>query len=137
VEPIVDKFYTTRDEMYPGILDKQEQYFALPVEQRRAYLLQNADLSQYWDWKKMVEASFPQAAPYLMSATSLSNAILPQAQRQKIVAKFSPMLTSQFLAFVANGKNLTAGARMELERLYKEAGQPGGDFGKFLEALNQ
>jgi len=136
LQPVLDYFYQYRDQTYPGINDTQEQYFNLAAgAQRKAFLQQHPELQQYWDWRSMFEAAAPDILPYTRSSAWLSNKVLPEAERQKLLAKASPMLATQMLALATKQGTLSSGGRAEMLRLWNEDGQPMGNFDDFLAAM--
>lgn len=60
-----ETFYDNRDKMFEGWRDLQNQYYELPKSKRKAFLNQNPELRQYWDYRKQFFRDNPDIVPYL------------------------------------------------------------------------
>ena len=141
VQNIVYQYKAERDRLYPGILDKQTEYYDnLTDEQRKAYLAAHPELRQYWDWREKVAAAFPTAAQFILGEEGLSNRILNDYKTEKIseevLGRMSAPLISQLNGYAA-GQSLTQGALEQLKRIWTESGEPGGTFDGWLSLLKQ
>jgi hypothetical protein len=125
VQAAVYKYKYTVSTQLPGVYDKQDAYFKItdPVE-KKAYLLDNPDLTGFWTWKKQYMAVNQKAAPYI---ANLEDEILGKSQYgvtpeklTEVMSTASTMLQSQLMQFVYAKQPLSTGAVMELERLLDE-----------------
>lgn len=59
-------FYDMRNKIAPDYYNLQTAYFALPAgAQRKAFLVKNPSLSQYWNWRSDYMNRNPDVVPYL------------------------------------------------------------------------
>jgi len=138
IQQAVYQYRANKDQLFPGIDDVQSQYYAQPEASRKAWLKQHPELSGYWEWKRQFTAAYPKAAAWIMSEQSMSNAVLgysTPAFDPSITGAFSPELSSALLRYVYNGEAFSSGAMMELERVWKENGQPGGTFEAWISLM--
>lgn len=152
VQAYVYQFRADRDTKYPGIFDTQTAYYNLSNSaQKKSFLKQHPELSQYWDMRTQWASDMPTAAPYILSEESLRNRITgdsgttsavtynkPAAQpvvTAQDLEGFDPALTRQLFGWAFTGESLSLGARKELRRQWELAGEPGGDFEKYLIAV--
>jgi len=78
IQRYVYKYRAERDQRYPNIFDTQETYFTLNQSQRKGFIKQHPELTDYWDFRRQRAADFPKAAAYIMSEESLSAEILDE-----------------------------------------------------------
>lgn len=147
VQGYVYQYRASRDNSFPGIFETQEKYYSFENSaQKKAFLKQHPELSEYWDMRTQWAAQMPAAAPYILGEESLRNRIDPQSdkavsyqgatQKATISAQdiegFDPALTRQLFSWAFTGEPLTRGARDELYRQWELQGKPGTTFEKYL-----
>ena len=62
-EPVidsVDQYYAERDLLFPGISVIQNGYYAIPKDQRKAYIGYFPMLKEYWDWNRAYKDRHPE-----------------------------------------------------------------------------
>jgi hypothetical protein len=141
------QFQAYRDSQFPGIFDKQDEYFSLPEKsaERKAYLEANPDLPAYWDWRKQYMAQYPDMIPYLMSTESLAQKVLgadyqpqtvsapmpeytqeynnPEYLSDQELGEFTPALIRQVMGHFYANQQIGSGAQKELRRIYNMSGR--------------
>lgn len=150
IQAYVYQFRSERDNRYPGIFDTQDAYYNLQNSaQKKSFLKQHPELSEYWDMRTKWAADMPTAAPYILSEESLRNRIAgesstvvynqPSQNTATVTAQdlegFDSALTRQLFGWAFAGQQLSQGAREELRRQWELAGEPGGSFDKYLAAV--
>ncbi len=135
VQQQVDAYYQQKDNMFPGISQKWDEYFALTDKTaKREYWRTHPELQKYSTWSSfMAETAMPEAAPYIKG--QVAQAGVRMADYDKILKSFSPELSSQVLAYAYMGTPLSSGARKELNRLWSANGQPGGTLEDAIEDI--
>jgi hypothetical protein len=138
-------YYTYQSQLqhlFPGIYDKQDRYFAITDKaQRKTYLANNKDLSNYWDWRRKYAASNPTVAPYIMSAESLAEAINPT--ETQYASSGGSSYTKPEITISANQKRtivehykagikLDLGIESEVAKMMKSVGATGMTGDQFL-----
>ena len=124
IQQTVYQYRALKGKAFPGIEEMQDAYFNMDKAGRRAYLAKHPELSSYWEWKRWYAAQFPQASPYIMSATSLANAIYPDGKYDGAVlepAQINDALARQLAGYFYNGEEMGKGTRSELERLWRDS----------------
>lgn len=143
--------YQYRNEIasaFPNIYETQSQYYELPAgTARKNFLKKHPELQEYWDTRTQWAAQMPTAAPYILGEESLSkriagdNAVIYNNKPAQIqvtaqdLEGFDPALTRQLFGWAFSGQLLTNGAMNELKRQWRLAGEPGGNFEKYLAAV--
>lgn len=133
----VYKYRAEKDRQFPNVDALQNQYFSFGTSaEKRTFLKQNSDLAAYWDWRKGYAATYPKAAPYILSDTTLQKDILGTTQSNgltpQIAQQFSPELTRQVMAWVYLNQQPSESALMELERIWIDNGKPEGTLNKWI-----
>jgi GGDEF domain-containing protein len=144
------QFNATRDYRYPGIFQLQDQYYALPSNQRRGFLQQYPQLAEYWDWRREWLKQYPNMIPYIMSTESLYQAVFNETMpavsntgaypvggptpQVNIMDGFSQPLMRQLTGWAYAGQSLGTGAQRELMTHWREQGQP-GTFDEWMERV--
>ena len=124
VQGPVYQFWASKDSMFPGIEDKQEKYFSFAgKDEQKAYLKAHPELSEYWDWRKQYAAQFPTAAPYILSANTIANALLGNngygggGGSYQSTVKIPTELARTVLEHSRSGVKLSLGVDSETRRL--------------------
>jgi diguanylate cyclase (GGDEF)-like protein len=138
-QQLVYQFRALRDEQFPNLDQEQDEYFALTDKgQKRYYRETHPDLAKYWDFRSQYAAAYPTVASYIVGEDKVSAALDPQYQvNQAVIQQFSTELTRQWMGQQYAGESLSSGARSELKRLWAEAGQPTGNFNRWLDTLRE
>lgn len=140
-------FYNGRDNFFPGVLDKQNEYFKLTTSaEKKSYLAKNPTLSQYWKWRQDFMARNPETVPYL---TDLTKNKPPAGYQQNLAnSDNQPHLTwdewkmqlgwtlSNLVQDAARGEALPPNAKTLLEKYRVQYGYKGttDDFAKYIAA---
>lgn len=137
--------YQYRDQVndyFPNIYDTQSAYFDIATSsKKKAFLNNHPELTAYWDYRREYAAAYPQAAPYILSDESLAKYILgedrsPQTQQVTIPTEqdLDPALLRLLASYYYGQRELSSGARAELNRLWMNAGSPAGSMENWLNA---
>lgn len=140
VQAAVYRYRADVEQNFPNIYETQTRYFAIEdSKQKKAFLQANPRLTAYWDYKRQFAAANPQAAPYVMSDESLARSILGQdyvdttdVSYYPDVQQLDPEVLRLLATYFYSGKQLSSGARMELNSLWKELGKPAGSLENWL-----
>ena len=96
IQTAVYRYRADKNKLFPGIDDLQTAYYALPVgTERKNFLKLNLDLNKYWDWRKEFAAQYPQAAPWIISAETLSKDISAGGQNPETQAALDTYYTEK------------------------------------------
>jgi hypothetical protein len=115
---IVDLYKDIRNARFPNWYAVQTRYFALPDEQRDAYLEQWPELEEYWEWNKAYKKAHPIIEKYQQAPEESSNVTLDVS----FVKEFSTPLTRQLIGYYYADQPLSDGALLELQRHWKKQG---------------
>lgn len=158
IQALYYQYKSTMNRQFPNVYALQDHYYALPSNQRAAFLAANPALSQYWEFRREFMRQYPQMIPYLYSVEGLANKVLGdnyssagsgdyngggqyptrqsysgasanQGVSYAEMRKFTAALIRQLYSYFLGGIALTDGARRELA-LYA-----GGDVEAYLERL--
>jgi hypothetical protein len=124
----VDEYYNTRDSLFPLATAWQSVYYSLPAgSQRKAFLAQHPQLRKYWDWNTEYKANHPEIQPYLNE----------QAEQRltEDINDLSAPLTRQLIGYYITGKELSAGAKSELNRIWVSNGSKGATLDDYMNML--
>lgn len=127
----VETFYDTRTKQFENFYDLQSGYYELPKgSARKAYLRENPDLKEYWDWRRKFMEDNPDLVPYLTddqkaierAKNKARNSQAPFAvpTAQELQVQLPPAL--QNIIQLSGGENLPPAAERELERIAQENG---------------
>ena len=128
---ILDWYYQQREQLFGNITATQNRYYALPKENRKAFLNLHPELRTYWDWNKGVKQQYPR----------LEELTKEKYQRDNLAAfeidpnDFNSALTNRMLGYFYSGQPLEGGARSELNRLWIKYGKPTETLEQFIELL--
>lgn len=121
-----------RNRTFPNYLDLQTQYFAIEdQEQRKVWLRENPELSNYWTWQRYYLAQNPALIPYIKSDQSISEAVLGKdfetiySLEPIDMSSFQPALVRQLIAYYTVNQKLTTGATKVLRKEWEDRGRPG------------
>ncbi len=92
-------FYDSRKAMFGDYYKLQNDYYALPSAQRKAYLAKNPALKQYWDWRRDFMTKNPDLVPYLTDD--------PKAIAKAQATKRNPNLTGAVPTQQELARNMT------------------------------
>ena len=150
IQAAVYKYRADIARLFPDIYSIQNHYFSLTnSNEKKAYLKDKPELTEYWDYRREYAAAYPQAAPYILSDESLAKYILGEDYRGSSTTKqtmtskpievpapesLDPALLRLLASYFFGGRELTSGARAELDRLWKAAGEPAGSMENWLNA---
>jgi GGDEF domain-containing protein len=142
IQGAVFEFRAQRDELFPGVFDVQDHYFAIQGrDEKRAYLAKHPELKRYWSWQRQVAAANVEIAPYILSETSLSKYILGDEEQQLRhppyltdgeFEQLPPELLRALAAHIYAGRPLGKGALAEIEAMRRELA-PALDIDSFIE----
>jgi hypothetical protein len=149
VQALYYQYQAQRDRLFPNVFQLQDQYYALPTTERKAFRAQYPMLPAYWDWRREFLRQYPQMIPYIVSTESLAEAYLGETvstpavgvgTTQAIAApkelqEFTPALLRALLGYYQADQPLSAGAQKELQRIWIQAGRPAGDLKAWLEQV--
>jgi len=139
VASLVVEYRTVKREQFPNIDVLQDEYFALDVSKRSAYLKSHPELKRAWDWDEVQLARYPQLIPYVKSDASIGKKMYGAADNYAPVQlapdDISPPLARQLLDYYVNGTALGKAANGELRRVWEKLGKPGGKFETFVNVL--
>jgi hypothetical protein len=97
VQAFVYKYRAAKEKNFPNLDEEQAAYSKITdASQKAAYRKQHPDLQQYWDWRQQIAASNPQAAPYILSEQSLSDAILGGADTNAFMNNYKAQTAAAF-----------------------------------------
>lgn len=132
IQSMVVQYRADKEKQFPGIDAVQDRYFALDKTLQPSYKKANPELADYWNWRKEYAAIYPQAAGWILSDSTMRNALTGYQAEGVLsnaeLAEFSPQLLRALLAVKYSGEVLRAGIEDELYKHWDEWGQPGGDF---------
>lgn len=141
----IQKAYYTykaqKAQMFPGIGDTQDAYFAIQDKnQKKAYLNQHPELTSYWAWRRWFLAQQPQLLPYVVGEDQLAEAYLGEGYQDKYgvgaqvnLADFPTALVSQLTQHYYSGARLGSGALAMLRIIWEKYGKPGKDLNDWIE----
>jgi hypothetical protein len=145
VQALYYQYQAQRDRLFPNVFQLQDQYFKLPVSDRKGFRAQYPMLPAYWDWQREFMRQYPQMIPYIKSTESLAQAVLgetvstpavPQVSTpNQELQEFTPALLRALLGYYQADQPLSAGAQKELQRIWTQAGRPTGDLKTWLEQV--
>lgn len=128
---VLDWYYQQREQLFGNITATQNRYYALPEENRKAFLELHPELRTYWDWNKGVKQQYPR----------LDELTREKYERDNLAAfevdpnDFSAPLTNRMLGYFYSAQPLGSGARSELNRLWIKYGRPTETLDQFIELL--
>lgn len=124
-----DEIMNTR---FPGIKIAQEGYYAVPKDQRKAYLQQFPKLTEYWDWNREYKKQHPEYAQWDKSRSDMYN----ERTMCNAYADMSERTQKELEYAKATGKQMSDIARYEVERLYQKYADPDyTSYGEFVQQL--
>lgn len=156
VQVYVYKYRAELNKKYPGIYDKQDEYYAQATSaKKKAYLNEHPELLDFWDWRRQRAADMPEAMPYILSDETIKKAVLgedyvaPQSTGSGQTITFAeskkpkplsvidygsmdPALLRQVMGWALVGQTLSEGAKQELRRSWEKQGRPGKSFDDYL-----
>ena len=116
-EPVIDaveEHDRIKNEQFPGISILQNQYYALPKDQRKAYLQSVPQLEEYWDWNREYKNDHPEYVRWNEERSDYYN----EATCYNSYADMSERTQQQLDLNKATGKQLSSAAEWELQQLY-------------------
>jgi hypothetical protein len=144
----IQAYKDEREKLFPMVTVIQSAYYAQPEKSaaRRKVLRDFPVLVEYWDWNRQYKEQHPELKVYWDEKTyeaqqeqppEVPYQTVPQSQtgvlsQEQLLKYVSPMLMQQVVSAANNGGTLTKGAYMQLEDIYNDMGQPGGDLEKFI-----
>lgn len=152
IQALYYQYQAAIDSRYGDIYGLQDAYFAAP--NRKAFLAQHPELSEYWNFREEFMKTYPQVIPYLYSVEGLKNKIFgadsggsygggnssnsysanggggytsqaSSSLSNSELRQFSPALVRQLYAFYLANQELGEGAQRELRRLFDASGREG------------
>lgn len=142
IQGAVFEFRAQRDELFPGVFDVQDHYFAIQdKDEKRAYLAKHPELKRYWSWRRQYAAANVKIAPYILGEESLAQYILgdegktlthPPFLSDAEFEQLPPELLRALAAHIYAGRPLGKGALAEIEAMRRELA-PGLDIDSFIE----
>ena len=142
VQAKVYQYRAARDQLFPNIFDIQNKYFSYyDAGNRRgaySYLQKHSELLGYWDFRKQMASTNPDASPYILGEESLSSYIdkkyTPGQTLTPINANMlGPLLVSNLSGYFYAGEALSVGASATLNTLWDNLGQPYNNFEAWLD----
>jgi len=98
------------------------EYYNLPKSERRAFLIANPQLKDYWDWNRQWKARYPELQPVFNG----------QVFKRVDTETWNPLLVQYVADYAYSGTPLGPGAYKALEQIWINEGQPRGDFESWL-----
>jgi hypothetical protein len=164
VQALYYQYQAQREQQFPGVYDRQEQYFAITdPNEAKYYLARHPELEQYWTWRRAFMKEFPQMIPYLYSEEGLAQALFGEQQARAQVDKdkqakewelrqwvnlmrpggglpeipptfWTPAMLRQLRGNKYADQPLSAGAAKAITSLWNSLNRPMG-YGEFVEYL--
>ena len=128
---ILDWYYQQREQLFGNITSTQNRYYALPKENRKAFLNLHPELRTYWDWNKGVKQQYPRLDELTREKYEKDNLAAFEIDPKD----FNSALTNRMLGYFYSGQPLEGGARSELNRLWIKYGKPTETLEQFIELL--
>lgn len=105
---------------YPGIKVIQDGYYALPKDQRKAYLQQFPQLNSYWEYNRQFKNAHPEYEQWNDARSAAYN----EDTYYNTYADMSQYTQQQLAYAKATGQPVSATADYELNRLYAKYANP-------------
>ena len=129
---LLDWYYQQREQLFgENITDIQTRYYALPKENRKAFLKLHPELETYWDWNKGIKQQYPRLEELTKEKYERENL----AAFEIDINDITPPLNNRLLGYFYSGQPLEYGARSELNRLWIKYGKPTETLDQFIELL--
>ena len=122
ITKVTDQYFEQRNRLYPQYYELQSQYYNLPKSERRAFLIANPQLKDYWDWNRQWKARYPELEPVFNG----------QVFKRVDTETWNPLLVQYVADYAYSGTPLGPGAYKALEQIWINEGQPRGDFESWL-----
>ena len=122
ITKVTDQYFEQRNRLYPQYYELQSQYYNLPKSERRAFLIANPQLKEYWDWNRQWKARYPELEPVFNG----------QVFKRVDTETWNPLLVQYVADYAYSGTPLGPGAYKALEQIWINEGQPRGDFESWL-----
>lgn len=139
VDPeIIDGYRAQKAQAFPNSQWLNQEYWSIPEENsgaRRAFLKKYPELPAYWDWKKEVEAQFPQIKYYnsqvdikyqAEEAFPVNPADMPPNKIAEALdaLDFNEYVTQDLLNYYVFGMPIPYGSMSYLKQVWENAGKP-------------
>jgi hypothetical protein len=139
VDPeIIDGYRAQKAQAFPNSQWLNQEYWGIPEENsgaRRAFLKKYPELPAYWDWKKEVEAQFPQIKYYnsqvdikyqAEEAFPVNPADMPPNKIAEALdaLDFNEYVTQDLLNYYVFGMPIPYGSMSYLKQVWENAGKP-------------
>ena len=132
-------FIDERKVKYPNYWWLQNLYYELPKEKQDDLLRAYPELQDYWDWRDNLKETNPALKKYLddqgdraveSDATHYGVEAIPES----VMADWDSELAVSIGMHVLTGKELSEGAKAELNRIWVSLGKPGGDLYTWIDS---
>lgn len=124
VSAVMDEYYRTRNEKFPGWYAVQQGFYSLPQSERTAYLLRFPELRRYWDWKSDYQEKHP----------GLDNWFNGDVYKRMDTSAWPPALLELVQYYALSGERLPKGALALLEQMWVAQGRPYGSVKAWLDS---
>ena len=127
----VEEHDQIKNQRWPGISVIQDAYYALPKDQRKAFITQFPRLQEYWDWNRQYKNEHPEYVQWENERTAYYN----EETLYNSYADMTQYSQKQLDYAKATGNNPSEAALYELQKLYQKYANP--NFMSFEDYIKQ
>ncbi len=116
ITQVTDLYAEEKSEKFPNYYAEQSMYFTLPYSERTAFLRNNPDLKEYWDWKGKWNDAYPEYKDFFNG----------NVYKTIDTSSWSPQLLYYVQDYAMTGNDLPEGAMSLLHQMWIKEGKPYG-----------